>query len=169
MDTYLTIVSKRDQRSYAEQPVPDEVLDRVLEAGRLTGNAKNLQERRFGVLTDETRARAASLVTRPTNLERAATAIAIITGTGRWSDFDAGRAAQAMMLAAWDSGVGSCPNSIAEQEAAAELLGAAGEERVLTILSFGYPPGGHDPSSRSEDEWRARADRLPRDSVVREL
>lgn len=170
MDTFLTIASKRDQRSYSADPVPDDVLEQVLEAGRVSGSAKNRQDRRFVVLSAEARARAASMVTRPTNLEGAAAAIAIVTVSdgGSWADFDAGRAAQNMMLAAWASGVGSCPNALADAEAIASLLAVSEEERVAVILSFGFPPGGHDPSSRPVEEWLSRADRLPRDSVVGE-
>jgi nitroreductase len=110
------------------------------------------------------------MVTRPTNLEGAAAAIAIVTVAdgGSWADFDVGRAAQNMMLAAWGSGVGSCPNALADPEAIARLVGVSEGERVAVVLSFGFPPDGHDPSSRSLDEWLSRADRLPRDSVVGE-
>lgn len=169
MDTFLTIASKRDQRSYAPEPVPEEVLERVLEAGRLSGSAMNRQDRRFIVLTDEARTRAASMVTRSTNLERATAAVAIVTGSGSWADFDAGRAAQNMMLAAWNSGVGSCPNAIADADAISSLLALSDDERVAIIISFGFPPGGHDPGSRPVREWLSRADRKSRDSVVREV
>jgi nitroreductase len=168
-DTFLTIASKRDQRSYASEPIPDEVLEQVLEAGRVSGSAKNTQDRRFIVLSAQARATVASMVTRPSNLEGAAAAVAIVAKPGQWADFDAGRAAQSMMLAAWGSGVGSCPNALADPEGVSGLLAVSGEERVVVLISFGFPPGGHDPSSRTVKQWLSRADRKPRDSVVREV
>ena len=47
MDTFRTIASKRDLRSYAPDPVADDLLERILEAGRLSGNAMNRQQRRL--------------------------------------------------------------------------------------------------------------------------
>ena len=43
MDTYLAVASKRDWRSYADRPIPDDVVTRILDAGRLSGNASNKQ------------------------------------------------------------------------------------------------------------------------------
>ena len=47
MDTFLAIVSKRDTRRYSERPIPDDIVHRILEAGRLAGSAKNRQPWRF--------------------------------------------------------------------------------------------------------------------------
>jgi nitroreductase len=169
VDTYLTIASKRDQRSYEPAPPPADVLARVLAAGRVCGNAMNLQTRRFVVLADATRERAAAMVTRPSNLERATAAIAIVNkGADQWASFDAGRVAQNMMLAAWNDGVGSCPNAIAQPEQLAELLGLDEDEQVAIVLSFGFPPGRGEPASRSAEEWLARADRVALDDLVSE-
>ena len=82
--------------------------------------------------------------------------------------FDAGRAAQNMMLAAAGDGIGSCPNGIADPDALAAVLGHADDEQVATVLSFGYPARPVDPESRTPEEWIARADRLPFDEVVRQ-
>ena len=43
MDTYLAIVSKRDTRRYADKPIPADVVERILNAGRVTGSASNRQ------------------------------------------------------------------------------------------------------------------------------
>jgi len=49
VDTFLAIASKRDTRRYADQAVPEEVLRRILEAGRVSGSARNRQPWRFTV------------------------------------------------------------------------------------------------------------------------
>lgn len=166
MDTFQTIASKRDLRSYAPEPVPEEVLARVLQAGRLSGNAMNRQQRRFVVLSPQARDRAAPSVTRPSNLERCAAAVGIVVESGQWAAFDAGRAAQGMMLAAWNEGIGSCPNALADRDAISELVGTEEGEEVAVVLSFGYPPGHTDPESRSLEEWLAAADREPLSKLV---
>mgnify|MGYP001056534062 CR=1 FL=1 len=160
MDAFLTIVSKQDTRRYSDAEIPEEVTRRILEAARVSGNAMNRQNRRFVVLEPETRKRASQFITRPTNLEGAAFAVAIIATDGAWDAFDAGRAAQNMMLAAWAEGVASCPNAMADQDAMNELLGAEAPERVVTVVSFGYPSSGRTPDSRSESEWLERLDRV---------
>jgi nitroreductase len=53
--------------------------------------------------------------------------------------FDAGRAAQNMMLAAWAEGVTSCPVAMHNQECAAKALGLPEGHSLPIVLSFGYP------------------------------
>ena len=43
MDTFLAIASKRDTRGYAERPIPDDVVEQILDAGRVAGSARNRQ------------------------------------------------------------------------------------------------------------------------------
>jgi nitroreductase len=43
MDTFLAVTSKRDTRRYADSPIPNGVERRILEAGRLSGSARNRQ------------------------------------------------------------------------------------------------------------------------------
>jgi nitroreductase len=166
VDVYLAIVSKREVRAYADRPLPDDALRRVLEAGRLAGSSRNRQARRFVVLRDDALARAAEAVWSPGNVSGAALAVAIVIRGKGPTGFDAGRAAQNMMLAAWGDGIGSCPNGIADPEALAAVLGHADDEQVATVLSFGYPARPVDPESRTPDEWIERADRLAFDEVV---
>jgi len=55
------------------------------------------------------------------------------------SDFDAGRAAQNMMLAAWSMGIASCPCSMHERECAIKTLGLPEGYRVVVVLAMGHP------------------------------
>jgi nitroreductase len=168
MDTFLTIASKRDQRRYSDRDIPIEVRDRILDAGRIAGSARNRQPWRFFVLESaDVVARVAETVYQSQNLLGARLVVAIVVrGT---PGFDTGRAAQNMMLAAWNEGVTSCPNGMPDSEKTAELLPLGEDERPLNILSFGYPARPRDPESRSAEEWIARAKRKPRDEVVNSL
>jgi nitroreductase len=71
-----------------------------------------------------------------------------------------------MMLAAWNDGVGSCPNGIADAGAMGEALGLTEEDHFAVVLTFGYPAGDIDPERRTPEEWIARADRKSLDEVV---
>jgi hypothetical protein len=55
---------------------------------------------------------------------------------------------------------------VADPDALGRLLGLAGDERVMIVLSFGYPVRPRDPEGRSAEEWLERADRKPFDEVV---
>jgi nitroreductase len=168
MDTFLTIASKRDQRQYADRDIPAEVRDRILDAGRIAGSAKNRQPWRFLVIESaDVVERVAETVYASQNVRGARLVVAIVVEDS--PAFDCGRAAQNMMLAAWNEGVTSCPNGMPDPDAAARAIGLPEGQRPLNILSFGYPASPRDPESRSAEEWIARAKRKPRDEVVQTI
>ncbi len=169
MDGYLAVVSKREVRDYAARPLPDDAVRRILEAGRVAGSSKNRQARRFVVLRNPALVeRAAQAVYAPSNLLGAALAVAVVTRGKGPVGFDAGRAAQNMMLAAWNDGIGSCPNGVADPDRMRDVIAHAADEQVMTVLSFGYPARPRNPERRSADDWIARANRLPLERVVEE-
>jgi nitroreductase len=164
MDAFLAIVSKRDNRSYTDTPIPEEVVGRILNAGRVTPSSQNRQPWRFIVVEDaDRRERLAEAVYEPDNIRSAKLVIAI-AGT---RTFDLGRCAQNMMLAAWNDGVASSPNGIADADAAKDILGL--EEPPVTVLGFGYPARQPPAESRSAEEWSARANRRPLGETVARL
>jgi nitroreductase len=159
VDVFTAIASKRDERRYAERPIPEETIERILDAGRLAGSSRNRQDWEFVVVSD--RDAFAKTVYAPENVRTAALVIAIVCPRA----FDVGRAAQNMMLAAWGDGIASCPNGVADAAAAAELVG--GEPTI--VLSFGYPARPRDPESRPAEEWSRRANRKSLDEVSRRV
>ena len=169
VDAYLAVVSKREVRDYAARPLAEDAVRRILEAGRIAGSSKNRQARRFVVLRSPALVeRAAEAVYAPSNLLGAAFVVALVTRGKGPLGFDAGRAAQNMMLAAWNEGIGSCPNGVADPERMRDVVAHAADEQVMTVLSFGYPARPIDPERRSAAEWIARADRLSFEGVVEE-
>jgi nitroreductase len=160
VETFLAIASRREVREYADTPLPDDVVRRILDAGRLSGSSQNTQKWEFVILRD--RDAASRFVHAPANVLGAQLVVAI---AGDAAGFDVGRAAQNMMLAAWSEGVGSVPNGISDADAAAQLAGA----KVAIVLTFGYPAKSRDANSRTADEWSQRAKRKPFDEVVREV
>jgi nitroreductase len=138
MDAYLDIISVRVVREYADRPIPDENLQRILEAGRVTGSSVNRQEWKFYVVRDPNRlADLADAVYAPDNIKGCKAAIAVTT-TAR-NQFDAGRCVQDMILAAWADGIGSCPNGVRDAASANALLRVPTTESVTSILSLGFP------------------------------
>ena len=165
MDTFLAIASRREVRDYEPRALPPDVEERILDAGRLAGSSKNRQPWRFDVVPGEL---LADFVYEPTNLRGAPFVVAIVVDGKGPISFDAGRAAENMLLAAWNDGVGSCPNALADEPAARAALELDDEERIAIVLSFGYPAKPRDPESRSAAEWSARANRrLLQESIRR--
>jgi nitroreductase len=169
LDTYLAVASKRDWRSYADRPVPEDVQRRILDAGRLAGSATNRQPWVFAVVEgDDAKGRIADLVYEHDNIATCAFAVAIATEGGRYP-FDVGRAMQNMFLVAWNEGVASCPNGMGDPAVAAAALGLDEGRLPVNIPSFGYPKRPLDPESRSAEEWSAEANRKPLDELVRRV
>jgi len=166
MDTYLAVASKRDWRSYADRPIPDDVVRRILDAGRVSGSGSNKQPWRFLVVeSEEWKQPLAPTVYVPATVATAAFAVAIVTeGGGR--AYDVGRATQNMMLAAWNEGVVSCPNGMPDPADAADALGLEGDLLPVIVLSFAYPRRDLAPGSKSAVEWSAEANRMPLDELV---
>ena len=167
MDAFLALVSRREVRRYAERPVPEEVERRILEAGRLSGSSQNRQPWRFVVLAQRaTVERVAGAVWAPDNVRGAALVVAVVVRGRGPVQFDAGRAAQNMLVAAWNEGVGGCPNGVRDAEALGAALDLAEDERFAIVLSLGYPARPVDPQARAPEDWITRADRRAFGDVV---
>ena len=170
MDTLLAIASRRDERRTLPETLPSELTGRVLDAGRLSGSSRNAQPWTFVVPTSRARieelARAVSV---PENVLGAGLVVAVLVQGKGPVLFDAGRAAQSMLLAAWALGLASCPNGITDRELARTVLNAEEDEVPVIVLSFGLPERPRDAELHTVEEWSGRANRKPIDEVVRWL
>ncbi len=102
--TFDVISSKRDTRAYSDRPIPDGTLHRILQAGRMAGSSKNAQPCRFVVLRDQEHKRElAACGDFAQHLPSAPVVVAVVL-LPDGGPFDAGRAAQNMMVAAWAEG-----------------------------------------------------------------
>src|SRR5437764_15438122 len=127
-------------RSYQDTPVPDAVVRRIVEAGRLTGSAMNRQPWHFIVIRDaETLRRLGTLASSGPYVAQAPLAIVVATDRTRFAVSDASRAIQSMLLTAWADGVGSNWVGFGGLEKVKDLLDVPAGLEVLAILPFGYP------------------------------
>ena len=140
MDTYKTIVSKRDTRSFTEQQIAEDVVRRIVQAGRMAGSSKNVQPCRFVVIDDQhVKEEIAKCGDFAAWIPSTPLLVAVaLTDKGTRGEFDAGRAAQNMMVAAWAEDVGSCPVSMHHVDCARDALGLPEGWRVSIVLGFGY-------------------------------
>jgi nitroreductase len=170
VDTYLAVASKRDWRSYdPDRPIPDDVVERILDAGRLAGSAMNRQPWTFLVVENaERKEHLAGAVYAGDNVRGARLVVAIVTEAGG-SPLDVGRAMQNMMLTAWNDGVVSCPNGMPDPTVAAQALGLDGDLQPVNVLTFGYPRRPLEPESKPAQEWSREATRKELSEVVKRV
>ena len=141
MDVFEAIRTLLAVRRYRDEPVPEDVLHRVLEAGRLSPSAANKQPWHFVVVQDPNMLRELGSVARSgPYISEAPLAIVVAIEPSRFALADAGRAIQNMLLTAWEAGVGG--NWVGSGGLATkELLGIPEELDVVAILPLGYPAG----------------------------
>lgn len=157
METWHAINSVRVIRDFADRPLSAEHETRILNAARRTGSSKNEQTWAFIVIHDRDHLRELTGVGRyADHLAGAAMAVALVSPdeTAGWRNtrmWDLGRAAQNMILAAWELGIGSAPATVFEHDLAGRLLGLPADRRCNYLLSFGYPT---NPSDLSEPNKR---------------
>lgn len=165
-----TIAGKRAIRTFSAEPLAPAHLDRILQAGRHAGSSKNRQRWTFVVCRDRQHLRELAAVGPfADHIAGAAVAIALVTPDPRPPDagrsilFDLGLAAENMMLAAWELGIGSVPATVYEPELARRLLGYPDDQHCEYLLSFGYPA---DPGDLTRPP--AKGGRRPLEKMVRE-
>ena len=169
MEAYAAIVSKRDTRSYTDAAIADDVLHRILQTGRMAGSAKDAQPVRLVVVREPAQKTALAACGNFTpHVPACAVAVAVVLNPeeGAGTDhalfrgpFDAGRAAQNMMVTAWAEGIASCPASMHDQACARRVLGLAEDQLVANVIAFGYPV---DSGERERGQPRAAFDEIVR-------
>lgn len=160
MDVYKTIITKRDTRSYSDRPVSNESLHRILQAGRMAGSAKNLQPCRFVVVRSaEKKQELSKCGDWAEHLPNENVVVVVVVPEGS-RDFDAGRAAQNMMVAGWAEGIASCAVTLHRAAEARRVLGLPQGYIVSIAIPFGYPP--------EEGAKSLGAKRLPLEEIVHE-
>jgi len=132
---WRAILTKRAVRKFAPRSLAPEHLERILRAGRRAGSSKNLQRWDFVVCRDRDHLEELSKVGPwAGHLAGAAVGIALVTPDPAAADaplsvmFDLGPAAENMMLAAWELGIGSVPATVYEHDLARRHTHASNDE-----------------------------------------
>ena len=166
MDTWDAIRARRNVRSYRRDPVPDNDLQRIAEAGWRSPSASNRQPWDFVIVTDPERLQKLSTVWQGArHIASAAAAIALVAPVPPderrklLDQYDLGQATMAMMIEATDLGIGTGHSAVGEQEKARAILGVPDDHIVAYLLGLGYP------ADRPLTPIR-KPDRRPFDEVV---
>jgi nitroreductase len=152
MDTFQCIRTRRTTRAFLSTEVPQQTIRHILEAGRLTPSARNLQPWHFVAIQDKGMLKQlGALCTSGRFIEQASCAVAVVTDpANNWHEIDGARAVQSMELAGWNEGVGTCWIGSMNRDRIKELLGIPESLHLLTILPFGYPVQAGAPRRRTK-------------------
>jgi nitroreductase len=155
MSVAEAIRRKRAVRTYTPEPVPEEAITAVLNAGRRAQSSKNTQPWTFVLVTErEQLARLAAAGTYAAHMPASTFTVVLVAVPG--TEFDQGQAAANMQLAATALGIGSCVTTLHNQELAREVLGVPTELNCRWAITFGYPAEAERPRKaggrRSLDE-----------------
>ena len=158
--------SLRAVRSFRPDPVPQEVIDDILEVARWSGSASNRQPWEIILVRErDTLTSLASVGGYADHLARAPLGIVLVMAGDRavQENYDEGRLAERIMLAAHAHGVGSSIGWIVGQgrDAARGILGIPQHKVVRTAISLGYP----DEQARRSRSGRGPA-RKPLGEIV---
>ncbi len=138
------IISRRSIRKYEKRNVPEDVMNKILEAGRQAPSAGNAQPWHFIVVTDPKVKEKLSQRIWSTFIKDSAFTVVGCGYVGdeygrKWSTVDTAIALQNMVIAAWSLGVGSCWVGAFQEEEVKRLLGIPDEWKVVAMVAFGYP------------------------------
>jgi len=150
MEATTAIRTVRVIRRYRPQPLTEAELRALADAARKTGSSQNQQRWDFITIRDpESLRRLAGTTVYAKHLPSAGGAIALVVAApnpnhARSILWDLGRAAQNIILAAWDMGIGSCPITVNDFDLAADVLGLPSDRQCQYIIALGWPADPED-------------------------
>ena len=166
MDTWDALRARRNVRTYTERPIPEDELERILEAARRSPSSMNQQAWDFVVVTDRDRLRnLASVWQYGAHIAGSAATIALVVPASEDPEeretfqYDLGQVTMSIMLAAVDLGIGSCHAAVGDQARARDILGLPADRECAMLVALGYP--AHRPLAPM-----ARPNRRAFDDVV---
>ena len=162
---YDHIRTLRVVRAYTDEPIADADLDAILEAARWTGSSKNVQGWEFILVTGD-RLQTLAEAGRFTDPVRNSAATICLVRTPTGNDFDIGRAAQNIMLAAAARGVGTCAITFHEENVAREVMALPDGYSCTWGVSLGYPAAEGEVRSREARRASGMGGRRPLSELV---
>ena len=149
MEFYEAINTRRSVRSYRNDPVPEEVLKRILDAARVAPSANNIQPWHFIVVKDEKRKKEVARLSFDQTFIAEAPVVIVCCGSKyhdrySWiSDntyiIDVSIAVDHLTLAARNEGLGTCWIGAFDHSGMKKLLEMPENYDVIVLTPLGYP------------------------------
>jgi nitroreductase len=159
MEVLEAIRKRHSVRAYIAKEIPAEILDRILEAGRLAPSAGNIQPWHFVVVTNQ---QTRNMLSKGRFAKFLTESPVVIVGCGNrksspnWYVVDTTIALQNMVLTATSEGLGTCWIGSFDENQVRKILGIPEKFRVVALLALGYPREELDLGSKVLHLFRRR-------------
>ena len=145
MDLFTAIESRCSIREFENKPVPRNMLEKLVDAGRLAATARNIQPWKFVAVDDvPLKKQIAQSTDTGKFIEQAGACIVVLCEDTKYYLEDGSAATQNILLAATESGLGTCwvaGDKKPHAQVIAKLIHAKETEKVVSIIAVGYPKG----------------------------
>jgi nitroreductase len=149
MEFYDVIRTRRSVRKFLKKGIPDEVLDRILEAARVAPSGGNSQPWRFVIVKDQDKKKKIADACYEQDFVTQAPVVIVCcsikcsSGYEPWQD-DAGWrdtiiAVDHLILAARNEGLGTCWVGAFYEEPIKEIVRVPKDVKVVIVVPVGYP------------------------------
>lgn len=140
MDAFEAVSTLLAVRAFQSKPIPAEQIQRIVEAGRLTGSGSNQQPWHFIVVDEPAELKQLAEMARTgPYIAQAPVAIVVVIERNGIAVSDGSRAIQSMLITAWSEGIGSNWVGYVGMKGVNEFLNIPDNMDVLGILPLGYP------------------------------
>jgi nitroreductase len=160
MDVFQAVRERRSIRNFLRKDIPEDVLSRLIDAVRWAPSAGNLQSRKFFIIRDGMTKK--QIAVAALNQDFLSTAPLVIVGCadssigiryGRrgielYSIQDVAVSVMAMMLVAFENGLGTCWVGAFQEAEVSKILNLPENLRPVAIIPVGYPERIPKPPSR---------------------
>ena len=156
MDAIECLKTRRSVRSYKDEPVNKEVIEDIVDCGRLAATGMNLQPWEFIVVTDpDTRRQLADITEYGKFIADAPVCIVVISEKCKYFIEDCSAATQNLLLAARAHGLASCWIAGDKKPYCAEIsavLSVPDTHTLVSLVAIGHPKAVREAQKRPLSE-----------------
>jgi nitroreductase len=156
MDAIQCMRTRRSIRSYKTESVPREVIEKIIDCGRLAASAMNTQPWKFVVVTaPETRVQIADITDHGKFITQASVCVVVCCEEGKYYLEDGCAATQNILNAATAHGLGSCWVAGDKKEYGAailSMLGVPDAYKMVSLIAIGHAAEERSPQKKSLEE-----------------
>ncbi len=154
MDALEALKSRRSVRKYAKKSVPREIIEDLVDCGRMAATARNVQPWDFVVVTEPGRLRALAKATGNNGpfIADAAACVVVLCQDTKYYLEDGSAAVQNILVAARAHGLGTCwiaGDKKAYADEVRKLAGAPKTHKLIALVSVGWPEEQPRPKKRA--------------------